>query len=354
MPVGFRPFSSGCREATAFVTRMGISIQNWFPLGRLNGIEEPIGDRVGIDNLATSLGDPLFTQCVAPKGVFDLASSILLSLELAKAKYSKYSTSECIVSCLRRGVMSAAPLYVGPYFVRTDFLESLTFVHSEAELRVLHPCIIALGNQWPRLSWYLLWKRPGLNANDRERSNVACWSDPLWRPRGELQPRRPQCTLLVEIALARTTTEDALVFVRDTFVPSPFLVKVYGRRLERSSRKGACATILGRARGTGSPEDRWVPLVHSSPCHGGSVNAAGGLPAKVGTTRLSCGVGGWDEQPLVTARLAMERSKPRVVYPRRWARLAYHAGHGSCCANIEIDRIHAMHEFSKANVVASI
>ncbi|OWM65529.1 hypothetical protein CDL15_Pgr023799 [Punica granatum] len=37
------------------------------------------------------------------------------------------------------------------------------------------------------------------------------------------------------------------------------------------------------------------PSVHGSPCHGGRVKAAGDLPVKVGTTRLSCGVGGWDE-----------------------------------------------------------
>ncbi|PKI72252.1 hypothetical protein CRG98_007326 [Punica granatum] len=29
----------------------------------------------------------------------------------------------------------------------------------------------------------------------------------------------------------------------------------------------------------------------------------------------ACGVGGRDERPLVTARLAMERGRPRVVYP---------------------------------------
>ncbi|PKI70902.1 hypothetical protein CRG98_008697 [Punica granatum] len=49
------------------------------------------------------------------------------------------------------------------------------------------------------------------------------------------------------------------------------------------------------------------PSVHGSPYHGRRVKAAGGLPVKVGTTRLSCEVGGWDEQPLVTTRLAMER-----------------------------------------------
>ncbi|PKI78475.1 hypothetical protein CRG98_001115 [Punica granatum] len=49
------------------------------------------------------------------------------------------------------------------------------------------------------------------------------------------------------------------------------------------------------------------PSVHSSPCNGGRVKAAGGLPAKVGMTRWSCGVGGRDGRPLVIARLAMER-----------------------------------------------
>ncbi|PKI60927.1 hypothetical protein CRG98_018673 [Punica granatum] len=49
------------------------------------------------------------------------------------------------------------------------------------------------------------------------------------------------------------------------------------------------------------------PSVHSSPCHGERVKAAGGLPAKVGMTRRSCGVGGRVGRPLVIARLAMER-----------------------------------------------
>ncbi|OWM83045.1 hypothetical protein CDL15_Pgr005074 [Punica granatum] len=45
---------------------------------------------------------------------------------------------------------------------------------------------------------------------------------------------------------------------------------------------------------------------HSTFRHG-EVKIAGGLPAKVGTTRLSCGVGGRDGRPLVTARLTVER-----------------------------------------------
>ncbi|PKI49279.1 hypothetical protein CRG98_030322 [Punica granatum] len=68
------------------------------------------------------------------------------------------------------------------------------------------------------------------------------------------------------------------------------------------------------------------PSIHGSPCHGGRVKAAGGLPAKVGTTRLSCGVSGRNERPLVTVSLTMKRCRPRVVYPRRLARLACRVG----------------------------
>ncbi|PKI36713.1 hypothetical protein CRG98_042893 [Punica granatum] len=77
-PIGLEPFSSGYCRAVALVTRMGISVQIW-----------------------------------SPRGVFDLANSILLSLELARAKGSKDSTAECIVFCLRRGVAFATPLFVG-------------------------------------------------------------------------------------------------------------------------------------------------------------------------------------------------------------------------------------------------
>ncbi|PKI67247.1 hypothetical protein CRG98_012353 [Punica granatum] len=49
------------------------------------------------------------------------------------------------------------------------------------------------------------------------------------------------------------------------------------------------------------------PSGHSLSCRGGRVKAASGLPAKVGTTRLSCGVGGRAGRHLVIARLAMER-----------------------------------------------
>ncbi|OWM87703.1 hypothetical protein CDL15_Pgr027307 [Punica granatum] len=49
----------------------------------------------------------------------------------------------------------------------------------------------------------------------------------------------------------------------------------------------------------------WTAFGHSTSRHG-EVKSTGGLPAKVGTTRLSCGVGGRDGGPLVVARLAME------------------------------------------------
>ncbi|PKI78479.1 hypothetical protein CRG98_001119 [Punica granatum] len=112
-------------------------------------------------------------------GIFNLADSILLSLEFARAKGSKDSTSEYTVFCLRRGVVFAAPL-----------------------LSRKRKCIISLGNQWPGLSWCLLWKRPDLDTNDRERSNVTCWNGPLWRSQGELQLGRPQCMSLAKVVLA--------------------------------------------------------------------------------------------------------------------------------------------------------
>ncbi|PKI59958.1 hypothetical protein CRG98_019652 [Punica granatum] len=49
----------------------------------------------------------------------------------------------------------------------------------------------------------------------------------------------------------------------------------------------------------------WTASGHSTSRHG-EVKTAGGVPAKVGTTRLSCGVGGRDGRPLVIARLAIE------------------------------------------------
>ncbi|OWM71791.1 hypothetical protein CDL15_Pgr023270 [Punica granatum] len=50
----------------------------------------------------------------------------------------------------------------------------------------------------------------------------------------------------------------------------------------------------------------WTTSSHSTSRYG-EVKTAGGLPAKVGTTRLSCGVGGQAGRPLVIARLAMEK-----------------------------------------------
>ncbi|PKI74111.1 hypothetical protein CRG98_005490 [Punica granatum] len=81
-PMSLGPFSSGCRRAAAFVTRMG--------------------------NFCSNLLLPR-----SPRGVFDLAGLILLPLEFARAKGSNDSTSECITFRLRRGVASAAPLFVG-------------------------------------------------------------------------------------------------------------------------------------------------------------------------------------------------------------------------------------------------
>ncbi|PKI48649.1 hypothetical protein CRG98_030977 [Punica granatum] len=53
------------------------------------------------------------------------------------------------------------------------------------------------------------------------------------------------------------------------------------------------------------------PSVHSSPCHGGRVKAAGGLPAKVSTTRRSCEVGGRDGLSFWSQRISPWRSENR-------------------------------------------
>ncbi|PKI65237.1 hypothetical protein CRG98_014386 [Punica granatum] len=127
----------------------------------------------------------------ALKGVFDLASSILLSLEFARANGSKDSTSECVVFCLCRGVVSAASSF--------------------------------------------------------------CWGLLLlldWRCRcfGELQPGRPQCTSLLEVVWARTSTGDVLVYVACRGCASV------------SFNRGcpnACAAVLGKARAARSHKDSW-------------------------------------------------------------------------------------------------
>ncbi|PKI67460.1 hypothetical protein CRG98_012044 [Punica granatum] len=69
----------------------------------------------------------------------------------------------------------------------------------------------------------------------------------------------------------------------------------------------ACSRRLARLTGHAG----WVAGMDSASGHRasrhGEVKTAGGLPAKVGTTRLSYGVGGRDGRPLVIARLAMEK-----------------------------------------------
>ncbi|OWM72936.1 hypothetical protein CDL15_Pgr016496 [Punica granatum] len=82
------------------------------------------------------------------------------------------------------------------------------------------------------------------------------------------------------------------------------------RELAHRSSPMACAAVLGKARGARSHEDRRFeqvgrPLVHSSPCHGGRVKAAGGLPAKVGTTRRSCKMDGQDGLGFWSQRISL-------------------------------------------------
>ncbi|PKI48951.1 hypothetical protein CRG98_030649 [Punica granatum] len=54
-----------------------------------------------------------------------------------------------------------------------------------------------------------------------------------------------------------------------------------------------------------------LPSGHSSSCRGGRVKVASGLPAKVGTTRLSCGVGGRDGLGFWSQHISLWRSEDR-------------------------------------------
>ncbi|PKI66342.1 hypothetical protein CRG98_013304 [Punica granatum] len=53
-----------CTELLGWRVQLPTVLEEGFPLRRMNGIGEPIGDSVGIDNLATSLGDSLSAQCL--------------------------------------------------------------------------------------------------------------------------------------------------------------------------------------------------------------------------------------------------------------------------------------------------
>ncbi|PKI45861.1 hypothetical protein CRG98_033746 [Punica granatum] len=79
-----------------------------------------------------------------------------------------------------------------------------------------------------------------------------------------------------------------------------------------SDAVNACS--IGKCKRCKSKVSPWKvgrPLVHSSPCHGVRVKAAGGLPAKVGTTRRSCGVGGRDGLGFWSQRISPWRSENR-------------------------------------------
>ncbi|OWM78325.1 hypothetical protein CDL15_Pgr001046 [Punica granatum] len=78
-----------------------------------------------------------------------------------------------------------------------------------------------------------------------------------------------------------------------------------------SCRGGKVKAASGLPAKVGTTRLSWVAGMDSASGHStsgyGEVKTAGGLPAKVGTTRLSCGVGGRAGRPLVIASLAMER-----------------------------------------------
>ncbi|PKI72032.1 hypothetical protein CRG98_007578 [Punica granatum] len=104
-------------------------------LGGLNCVEEPIGDRVGVDNQIISLGDSWFAHC----GLFCAPCLCLKLLDFAYR--SRFGVLHHVETCCE--------LLTQSHFVRADFLGSLTYVHLEAELRVICPWGTSWSNPFP-------------------------------------------------------------------------------------------------------------------------------------------------------------------------------------------------------------
>ncbi|PKI55402.1 hypothetical protein CRG98_024175 [Punica granatum] len=86
----------GCTELLGRRVQLPTALEEGFPLGRLNGIGEPIGDRIEIDNLATSLGDPLSAQSgfvLCPVSLFETPQLCMAEAALAPGAMSP------IISC---------------------------------------------------------------------------------------------------------------------------------------------------------------------------------------------------------------------------------------------------------------
>ncbi|PKI40910.1 hypothetical protein CRG98_038708 [Punica granatum] len=83
-------------------------------LGRLSSIGEPIGDHVGVDNLAISLGDPWFAQCAKAQGdcfvYLSFYSSFATVTRLGAVPLNLKGTNSPFATTARLGIFSRASL----------------------------------------------------------------------------------------------------------------------------------------------------------------------------------------------------------------------------------------------------
>ncbi|PKI70071.1 hypothetical protein CRG98_009534 [Punica granatum] len=90
----------------------------------------------------------------SPRGVFDPAGSIFLSLEFARTKGSKDSTSECVAFCLRQGVVSADLIFFGLGFVLCPvYLLETPRLFITWSLWCILPYFVRVGLSWRFGSW---------------------------------------------------------------------------------------------------------------------------------------------------------------------------------------------------------
>ncbi|PKI72889.1 hypothetical protein CRG98_006757 [Punica granatum] len=105
------------------------------------------------------LFDAPFLPRPPPKGVFDLAGSIVLSLEFVRVKGLEDSTSECVVFCLRQGVATAAPFLSRDHSPIGDVTVLVTFA-SGGQGHALFVGAVACDLLW-REGWDLMSKFQG-------------------------------------------------------------------------------------------------------------------------------------------------------------------------------------------------
>ncbi|PKI74456.1 hypothetical protein CRG98_005138 [Punica granatum] len=342
-PIGFGPFSLGCYRAATFVTRMGdfyatlrdvppfsfvlllvLAVLNCLDcvLGRLLCLRKnppwtvEFGRRVDRGSHWSRQpshfpwGSLVRAVCKGPgllprpllRGVFDLTGLILLSLEFARAKGSKDSTFECVTFCLRRGVVSVAPLFVGLGFVctpclclrllgfaspmplwcalpRKDLDLEACLMHSEVKLRVLRPC-----------TFYKYAARSDAFVFDFI-GGTSLSSPSLLKYR-----KKDPIGVLGEVgrAMLRSSELSPVIFRGRRVGPQGFEFK-------EGNNEGANYVRNFNARAQGI-ELAWVseklalprkvdqPSGHGSPCRRGRVKVAVGLPAKEVLTHLYGGI----------------------------------------------------------------